>query len=112
MEDSTSAGLAWALLGLVAGAGAMYVLAKEDIYRPNPLTLPDDVIADLKGYGSVRKNGDEYRMTVPSGTDLEDIQACLPDGWRAGWSGQGVPHSDGRPYEDVYIELADDMFCE
>lgn len=110
MADSTSAGLAWAILGVVAGAGTMYVLGKEGIYLPNPMTLPDDVIADLKGYGSVvRKHGDEYRMTVPSGTDLEDLQACLPEGWRAGWSDLDA---QGRAYQDVYIELVDDMFCE
>jgi hypothetical protein len=43
MADDTSTGdkAVWGLLGLVVGAGTMYVLAKEDIYRPNP--LEDDV---------------------------------------------------------------------
>lgn len=32
-----SDGFAWGVVGALLGAGTMYVLAKEDIYRPNPL---------------------------------------------------------------------------
>lgn len=33
----SSENVAWGFVGLIAGAGTMYVLAKEDIYRPNPV---------------------------------------------------------------------------
>lgn len=61
MEDSTSAGLAWALLGAVVGAGSMYVLAKEDIYRPNPM-------GDVKIIGGT---GDQDPLTYGGGVVFE-----------------------------------------
>ena len=37
MASETSSSFAWGILGLVVGAGGMYVLAKEDVWKPNPV---------------------------------------------------------------------------
>jgi hypothetical protein len=43
-DNSTGSNAVWGLLGLVVGAGTMYVLAKEDIYRPNPMEADVEVL--------------------------------------------------------------------
>jgi hypothetical protein len=62
---------AWGLLGLAVGAGTMYVLAKEDIYRPNPVhtvVLEDSdsdeyaVIATVSGPGAAAFARDEQSI--------------------------------------------------
>jgi len=43
-EASTGDKAVWALLGAVVGAGAMYVLAKEDVWKPNPVTYVEKTL--------------------------------------------------------------------
>lgn len=43
MASETSEKVAWALLGLAVGAGGMYVLAKEDVWKPNPVNMEENV---------------------------------------------------------------------
>jgi hypothetical protein len=43
-EASTGNKAVWAILGAVVGAGAMYVLAKEDVWKPNPVTYVEKTL--------------------------------------------------------------------
>jgi hypothetical protein len=43
MASETSEKVAWGLLGLALGAGGMYVLAKEDVWKPNPVNMEEGV---------------------------------------------------------------------
>jgi hypothetical protein len=41
---NTSDKAVWALLGAVVGAGGMYVLAKENVWKPNPVTYVEKTL--------------------------------------------------------------------
>lgn len=73
MENDTSSNFAWGIVGALLGAGTMYVLAKEDVYRPNPVEAevyytgplndnygyaPDEVTADYEIERVLRLQGD------------------------------------------------------
>lgn len=57
----SSENFAWGLVGLIVGAGTMYVLAKEDIYRPNPVTAMIPPSQRNSWVQALRRNKGKYK---------------------------------------------------
>jgi hypothetical protein len=99
-DNSTGDKAVWGLLGLAVGAGTMYVLAKENIYRPNPvedvevLGTTGDVNALHYGGGVVSKQGDS------------DPQ------WMWWDEPPDSDHPEGHTYTAYWADVPDDVFEE